>query len=56
MKSQTWFAYKRKPQSIDTHALGTARENNGNVVVLAASFRLKTNMKKKFVARIMLVS
>lgn len=35
------FAYKSKPQSIDTHALGTVRGNNGNVVVLAASFRLK---------------
>jgi hypothetical protein len=27
------LALQEKPQSIDTHALGTVRENNGNVVV-----------------------
>ncbi|CRK96331.1 CLUMA_CG009750, isoform A [Clunio marinus] len=29
----THFAYMKKPQSIDTHASDTARENNGNVVI-----------------------
>lgn len=48
MKSLSLARLQEKPQSIDTHALGALCDgNNGNVVALAASFRLKQTWNEK---------